>query len=248
MESRENWLIAIPARLESTRLPEKPLIDLGGKPLIVRVHDRLKPLKSLGAKVVVATDHQKVLDVCKQHAIDATMTDKNHNSGTDRCLEVASAINHRKFVLNVQGDEPFIDCKDLENLKTLLENQSNHQKVMGTLIHQNTSSQDYFSPDCVKAVINRAGDALYFSRSPVPYNRDTPSKIDYFWQHIGVYGFHYSSLSEFCRLPESRLERHERLEQLRALENGFTIKTAKSQNPSLGIDTPNDLEVAREKF
>ena len=248
MESWENWLIAIPARLESTRLPEKPLADLGGKPLIIRVHEQLKDLKALGATIIVATDHKKVQDACQKFSVDAIMTDKDHSSGTDRCLQAAEILNHRGFILNVQGDEPFVKCEDLANLKRQLETGENPKHVMATLIHKNNSQRAYQDPNCVKVVINQDGQALYFSRSSIPFNRNEPGNVTFFWQHIGVYGFTYESLKQFCSLPESYLEKTERLEQLRALENGFMIKTTESPYPSLGIDTQSDLEVAREKF
>ncbi|MDQ3235589.1 MAG: NTP transferase domain-containing protein, partial [Pseudobdellovibrionaceae bacterium] len=147
-----NWLIVIPARLSSTRLPQKPLADLCGKPLVVRVYERLKPLAKKGADVVVATDSQLVMDACLRHQIPSVMTDAAHQSGTDRCAEVARR-RPKPFIMNVQGDEPFIHCGDLEALARLMIQTG---VGMGTMMHRNTRKADYENPNCVKVVVNDA--------------------------------------------------------------------------------------------
>lgn len=237
------WLIVVPARLHSTRLPRKPLADLGGVPMIVRVFHRLEPLQKLGATLVIATDDQEILDVCQSHKISARLTSTTHKSGTDRCAEIARDYD-KAFVLNVQGDEPFVD---LDDLKALLSQMEATGDPMGTMVHHSLNLEEYQSPNCVKAVMNETGRALYFSRSPLPYYRE-PAQFAGFWQHIGVYAFTKQGLLDFCQLPQHPLENAESLEQLRALGHGLSIALTVAKSPSLGIDTPKDLEAARERI
>lgn len=237
------WLIVIPARLKATRLPRKPLVDLGGKPLIVRVFERLAPLQSKGAEIVVATDDQEVVDACALYHVPTAMTRADHKSGTDRCAELA-LTRSQPYVLNVQGDEPFVELSDLSALALKM---TREQARMGTLIHRNVHLAEYQNPNCVKALIDQEGRALYFSRAGIPYFRP-PAEFDFFWQHVGVYAFQRQTLFDFCRLPPHRLEEVESLEQLRALGHGIPIVTAEAQHASLGIDTPQDLEAARARF
>ncbi|HYX37878.1 MAG TPA: 3-deoxy-manno-octulosonate cytidylyltransferase [Oligoflexus sp.] len=238
-----NWLIVIPARLSSTRLPQKPLADLCGKPLVVRVYERLKPLANKGADVVVATDSQLVMDACLQHQIPSVMTDAAHQSGTDRCAEVARQ-RPKPFILNVQGDEPFIHCGDLEALARLMIQTG---VGMGTMMHRNSQKADYENPNCVKVVVNAAHQALYFSRSPLPHYR-APQTFQNFWQHLGVYAFSADTLQNFCSLAQHPLELAESLEQLRALGHNIPIVVSIADHPAIGIDTPEDLEAARARF
>jgi 3-deoxy-manno-octulosonate cytidylyltransferase (CMP-KDO synthetase) len=239
----KQWLVVVPARLQSTRLPQKPLADLAGRPLVVRVYDRLRPWVELGAEVVVATDDASVMEACQRFEVPSLMTRKDHQSGTDRCAEIA-AQKSQTFVLNVQGDEPFLEREDLERL---LLKMTQDQGQMGTLVHKNTSSQDFTSPHCVKAVFDETGRALYFSRSPIPYPRP-PQQFSFFWQHVGVYAFARETLLRFCHFPQHPLEISESLEQLRALGYGIPILISEAKHPSIGIDTPEDLEAARARF
>jgi len=238
-----NWLIVIPARLSSTRLPQKPLADLAGKPLVVRVYERLQPLMQKGADVVVATDSQLVMDTCQKHQVPSVMTDAAHQSGTDRCAEVARK-RPRPFIMNVQGDEPFIHCGDLEGLARLM---TERAAGMGTMMHRNKRQSDYENPNCVKLVVNDTQEALYFSRSPLPYYR-APQTFQYFWQHVGVYAFSADTLQNFCALAQHPLELAESLEQLRALGHNIPIVVSIADHPAIGIDTPEDLEAARARF
>lgn len=238
----QDWLIVIPARLQSSRLAEKPLQDLGGKPLIVRVYERLSPLLQEGARIVVGTDSERILRVCKENHIDALLTDSKHPSGTDRVFEVATHYQ-KSFVLNVQGDEPFVNIADLKKLCSQLQKEKNPQ--MATLVVRNQSQQDFHNPNCVK-VVRRGPYAVYFSRAPIPFPRD--QNFNGFWHHQGVYAFYYETLKHFCQLPTSELEAIEKLEQLRALENGIQIILSEADQVSLGIDTPQDLEEARARF
>lgn len=237
------WLIVIPARMHSTRLPRKPLADLGGLPMIVRVYRRLESFAQKGASVIVATDDREIWDICQKHCVPVEMTDIAHKSGTDRCAEVARKSD-RPRVLNVQGDEPFVNLDDLMLLLTKMEQDND---PMGTMVYRNRHQSDYQNANCVKAVVNDKGKAMYFSRSPLPYYRE-PEDFEAFWQHIGVYAFTKKGLLEFCSLPQHPLECAESLEQLRALGNGLSIAVTEAKNPSLGIDTPQDLEAARARI
>ncbi len=240
------WLIVVPARMASTRLPRKPLADLKGKPLIIRVYERLRSLTEAGAKVVVATDAQEILNCCQVFNVPAVMTRTEHTSGTDRCWEVAST-HSQPFVMNVQGDEPFVDVGDLTRLASVF--CQNPKPPMATLIFRNSHSTAFANPNVVKAVCGFDGMALYFSRAGVPVTRNPDPRDEFiFWQHLGVYAFQKETLARFCALPPSPLERRESLEQLRALENHIAIRLVEAQSPSLGIDTPEDLEAARERI
>ena len=239
------WLVVIPARLASERLPRKPLQDLGGKPLIVRVRENLLPLERSGARVVVATDHEDIVKACAQFGYEAVLTKSSHPSGTDRCHEVASRFEY-PFILNVQGDEPFVHIGDLMALMTAMK--ARPEIPMGSLVYDSGDLSDYTSPNVVKAVRSNEGVAIYFSRSPIPYDRDTRNGdigLCRFWQHLGVYGFRREALQKFCAMPPGLLEKREKLEQLRVVEAGWKIWLEPASRASLGIDTPQDLEAAR---
>jgi 3-deoxy-manno-octulosonate cytidylyltransferase (CMP-KDO synthetase) len=245
----EDWLIIVPARLGSSRLPRKPLQTLGGLPLIVRVYQNLASLKQAGATIIVACDDHAVADACTKHQIPTVMTDPDLPSGTDRCLAASKGFDQR-FILNVQGDEPFIDLTDLKSL--MLKASSTKAKIT-TMCHKSSNMGDYQNPNCVKVARNQEGYAVYFSRAPIPYARDfftgqtAPSQF-YFWHHLGVYAFTKESLSEFCKLPLSYLEQTEKLEQLRAIETGWRIEVAEASKPGFGIDTAEDLQKAEMFF
>lgn len=243
MASWDQWLIVIPARLQSTRLPEKPLQDLAGKPLIIRVQEQLQKLKHMGATIVVATDSDKVLAVCKSHGVHGVLTSVEHQSGTDRVHEVSQGYPHR-YILNVQGDEPFVDIDDLDRLAEAME--VKNDIGMGTLVYSNQNQGDFENPNVVKAIISEDKKALYFSRSPIPFHRD--NAFQKFWQHQGIYAYTRKTLDAFCKLQQHPLEELEKLEQLRALGFGIDILAIEAMKPSIGIDTPKDLEEAREKY
>jgi 3-deoxy-manno-octulosonate cytidylyltransferase (CMP-KDO synthetase) len=249
----KDWLVCIPARLSSTRLPQKPLQDLCGEPLIVRVCRNLGPLASAGAKLLVATDSEAIVDVCARAGFAARMTREDHQSGTDRCFEAASlefANNPtpRPWILNVQGDEPFVSPDDLQRLCHAMEHTAktpgtNLATLMGTLAHTCRDVQMFKDPNVVKVVRAQDGHAVYFSRAGVPFDRDRPTEC--FWQHVGVYAFSRESLARFCALGPSPLEEREKLEQLRAIEAGWRIVVSDAAHATRGIDTPQDLEAAR---
>lgn len=241
-----NWLIVVPARLASTRLPRKPLQDLGGVPLIVRVARNLKPLTDRGAALVVATDSAEVMAVLAMHQIEGVMTRPEHESGTDRCQEAARRRSE-SYILNVQGDEPFVDTQDLANLCDAMEGRPDAD--LGTLVYESRDAALAKDPNVVKAVRRGDGYALYFSRSLVPYDREAADHVPKtFWQHLGVYAFRRERLDAFVKLPPSSLERTEKLEQLRALESGWRIYLSPASRFARGIDTPEDLEAARARL
>ena len=247
MAEWQDWLVVIPARLGATRLPRKPLADLKGKPLVVRVYDRVAPLARHGATVLVATDHADVMAVLAQHGIPGVMTSADHPSGTDRVREAAASSNH-PLIMNVQGDEPFIAVSDLERLATSCAATPSFE--MGTLVYKSMNQSDYRTPSVVKCVRAANAHALYFSRSPLPCFRDGFDSAEggEFWHHLGVYAFSRKTLDRFCTLPQGRLEQAEKLEQLRALENSIPILTVEAQHLSIGIDTPDDLRAAHARL
>jgi 3-deoxy-manno-octulosonate cytidylyltransferase (CMP-KDO synthetase) len=183
------------------------------------------------------------MHACRKHEVPSVMTDADHQSGTDRCAEVARK-HPKPFIMNVQGDEPFVHCSDLEALARLMTEKA---AGMGTMMHKNNRRGDYENPNCVKLVVNDVQQALYFSRSPLPYYR-APQTFSYFWQHLGVYAFSATTLQKFCKLPQHALELAESLEQLRALGHNIPIVVSVADHPAIGIDTPEDLEAARARF
>ncbi len=255
-KSLTDWLVVVPARLASTRLPDKPILDLAGKPLIVRVYENLGPLIANGAVVVVAVDDERVATVCRDHAIPHMMTSRDHATGTDRCAEVAARQSEaRPYILNIQGDEPFLAPNDLMRLCGAFAAQKSQTSTMSTrapmasMYLRSHDAQRFIAPSCVKVVCSPSGHALYFSRSPIPHDRDHGGKLaGDFLVHMGVYAFDREALKLFCALPPSPLEATEKLEQLRALEAGWKILMQEASAESLGIDTPADLEAARVRF
>jgi 3-deoxy-manno-octulosonate cytidylyltransferase (CMP-KDO synthetase) len=240
------WLIVIPARLKSERLPRKPLADLAGRPLVVRAYDNLRPLAKRGAHVVVALDHADTVRACEAFQIPYVMTKETHQSGTDRCAEVADQFSAYPLVLNVQGDEPFVNLDDLQALMSAMMNQ-HHQ--MGTLGFDRSDRKGYEDYNVVKIARADDGHAIYFSRAPIPFDRDASRDKSLpirYTQHLGVYAFRREALKAFCNLPTSQLEQTEKLEQLRAVERGWKIHVATATTPSVGIDTAEDLKIARE--
>lgn len=248
LQSLQDWLVVIPARLGSERLPRKPLADLAGKPLIVRVAENLAALKAAGASLLVATDADEVMAACRSQGIPAAMTAAHHVSGTDRCAEAAAKHSH-PFILNVQGDEPFVS---VEALNSLMEAMVQRQDAdMGTLVVPSTDLSIAADPNVVKAVRAHTGFALYFSRAPLPYDRTKHAGGNlprHFYQHLGVYAFRRERLKDFVALGPSPLELTEKLEQLRALEAGWRLWLEPTPHGARGIDTPEDLEAARARL
>jgi 3-deoxy-manno-octulosonate cytidylyltransferase (CMP-KDO synthetase) len=241
-----NILGIIPARYGSSRFPGKPLADINGRSMILRVCSQASQSGSL-CEVVVATDDRRIFDHVIAGGYRAVMTSGEHPSGTDRCREALqiwnqTALEPADAVINIQGDEPFIHPEQIDELAVLLHQD---QVSIATLARLIRRREEIFSPDIVKVVFDGQNNALFFSRSPLPYLRgvgDTAwmQKKAHF-KHIGIYGYRSAALTEICRLPVGRLEKCESLEQLRWLENGFHIRVGLTEYESFAIDTPEDL-------
>jgi 3-deoxy-manno-octulosonate cytidylyltransferase (CMP-KDO synthetase) len=247
-----SFTVIIPARLASTRLPGKPLADIAGKPMVVRVAERAA--LSGAERVLVATDHPDILAACLAHGVDARLTRSDHPSGTDRIAEVAATLGlaDDAVVVNVQGDEPLIDPGLVAATAALIA----PDVPMSTAAHPIHQAAEMFDPNVVKVVLDRAGRALYFSRAAIPWNRDayaqtreTLPAADAPLRHIGLYAFSQSFLQAYPGLPASPLEKIEALEQLRVLWHGYPIAVHQTdQAPYAGVDTPEDLERVRRLF
>ncbi len=232
-------MIIIPARLKSSRFPQKILADILGLPMVIRTAKRVEGLD----KVVIATDSQEVIDLAKKHNIMAILTSENHNSGTDRINEASNilGLHDDDIIINVQADEPFIEP---EVVKAVIDRvkQSQDDFTMASAYKEiNSSLAD--DPNHVKVVVDGNGDAIYFSRSKIPYNRDHYVDLQYLG-HLGIYGFKKKSLNQFCSFSSSNLENIEKLEQLRAISCGKKISMVKVSSESFGIDTQEDLNNA----
>ncbi len=236
-------MIIIPARLGSTRFPEKVLARIGEYPMVVAT---AKAVESID-RVAVATDSRKVIDICSAYGIKSVMTSSEHGSGTDRINEAATrlGLDENEIVINVQADEPFIEREVVERLKRLVERQSPKGEVMICSAYRSVSAKEAHDPNLVKVVTDESDFALYFSRSVIPYDRD--GGFDDYKGHIGIYGFRRGMLERFCTLPPSLLESTEKLEQLRALSHGYRIAMCRVETESFGIDTPEDLQKAKRR-
>jgi 3-deoxy-manno-octulosonate cytidylyltransferase (CMP-KDO synthetase) len=228
-------LCVIPARYASTRLPGKPLADIDGKPMILRVYERAVQAK-LPFMAVVATDDERVLAAVEKGGGKAVMTDKAHATGTDRLAEVAKMHPDVDIIVNVQGDEPLIEPSLIDELALVFKDES---VAMATVMTPLLDEAEQKNPNNVKVVTDLNGYALYFSRSLLPYPRNTP-KIPVY-KHIGIYAYRRDFLLKYAKMQPTPLEQAESLEQLRALENGFKIKVIKSDAAFVGVDTPEDL-------
>ena len=245
-----NFTVLVPARLASTRLPRKPLADIGGVPMVARVAQRAA--RSSARAVVVAADHADIVAACEAHAVRAVLTRGDHASGSDRLAEACGllGLDGDDVVVNVQGDEPLIDPALIDACARLLETQADC--VMGTAAHAIDEAAEFLDANVVKVVCDDAGRALYFSRAPIPWWRDgyaqgvsalsQPRPL----RHIGLYAYRAGFLRRFPALPPSPLEAVEALEQLRVLSAGERIAVHVSEvRPGPGVDTPQDLERVR---
>ncbi len=236
-----NFIVIIPARYESTRFPGKPLALIGDKPMIQWVYENAtKALQN----VWVATDDNRIFDAVQQFGGNAVKTLSTHQSGTDRCAEAARKLSKEidfDVVINIQGDEPFIQPTQIELLKSCFASETD----IATLVKQIKTEEELFNPNRPKVVLDNNRNALYFSRSPIPFVRGEEEKNWYnknkFWAHIGMYAYKKEVLQKITKLEPGKLELTESLEQLRWLENGLKIKTAETTVQSIGIDTPEDL-------
>lgn len=244
-------LILIPARYASTRFPGKPLAEIGGKPMIRHVVEKAG---RVSGQVYVATDDLRIYDCVTSFGGQAVMTSEDHKSGTDRCYEAYRKITKESgrgfdVIVNVQGDEPFIEP---EQIKALVECFRNTEVQIATLAKKFEDKQDIFDPNKVKVVFSSSGTALYFSRSAIPFCRgkETSDWLETtdFYKHVGMYAYRPEVLEQITALPQGRLEKAESLEQLRWLENGYRIAVQVTEHESLGIDTPEDLEKANRSI
>ncbi|MCE9657819.1 MAG: 3-deoxy-manno-octulosonate cytidylyltransferase [Burkholderiales bacterium] len=244
--------VLIPARLASTRLPGKPLADIGGLPMIVRVARRAA--QSAARSVTVAADDASIVAACTAHGIAAVLTGPHHASGSDRLAEAARLLGFSgsRIVVNVQGDEPMLDPALIDACAALLERRSDCP--MSTAAHPIASAADFANPNIVKVVLDASGAALYFSRAPIPWPRDRAGALDPSsgpapLRHVGLYAYRAEFLQRYPQLPPSPLETIEQLEQLRVLWHGERIAVHVGHGePGIGIDTPADLEAARALF
>ena len=239
----------IPSRYDSSRFPGKSLADLGGKSMIQRVYEQASQVKSL-EEVYVATDDRRIYDEVTRFGGKVLMTKDTHVSGTDRCYEAASLIkNSPDVVINIQGDEPFIQLSQVEQLAHLMLEDNTE---IGTLIKKIDDYSTLKDVNTPKVVFNQKKEALYFSRESIPHIRGEKQEewlsCHSFYKHIGMYGYRYDVLEKLCDLEVSSLEKAESLEQLRWIENGYKIKVAITELESFGIDTPEQLEEAKRKF
>jgi 3-deoxy-manno-octulosonate cytidylyltransferase (CMP-KDO synthetase) len=231
-------IVIIPARFASSRLPGKPLVTLGGKPMIQHVYERAKRAQTVH-EVLVATDDQRIIDVVKGFGGQAWMTRADHRTGTERIAEVAVHESGDVFV-NVQGDEPLIDPVAIDTaVAALLEEPPAQIATVATPIRH---AGDIMDPNVVKTVLDFDENALYFSRAPIPWIRDTQQKIHVkYWKHLGLYVFRRDALLEYPTLPQGELEKIEQLEQLRWMENGWKIRVAEVAHDAVSVDVPEDV-------
>lgn len=240
------FIAIIPARYASTRFPGKPLADMGGKPMIQRVYEQVKRAVH---DVWVATDDSRIFDTVQSFGGKAVMTSTEHRSGTDRIQEAYSKIGEDfDVVINVQGDEPFIQPEQIESLKECFDSKDVELATLVKPFKKEDGFDVLFNPNSPKVVINKKNEAIYFSRSIVPYIRDSHHTewLDkhIFYKHIGMYAYRVDVLKEITQLPQSSLEKAESLEQLRWIENGYHIRVGYTDVETIGIDTPEDMERA----
>jgi 3-deoxy-manno-octulosonate cytidylyltransferase (CMP-KDO synthetase) len=258
MGTQPEIVAIIPARYAATRLPGKPLLDLAGQPIIQHVYQRTAQAQMI-QRVFVATDDERIAEVVRAFGGEVVMTSPRHETGTDRLAEAVGGLS-AEIIVNVQGDEPFIEPATIEAaVQPLIDDPS---LMMSTISEPIRNAADLFNPNVVKVVVNRVGDALYFSRAPIPFPRAiagappiidpavmlaqfSPADLRGFYKHVGLYVYRRNFLLEFTGWPRASLEQLESLEQLRVLENGYRIRVVSIEQSSIGIDTPEDLARAR---
>jgi len=260
VSKNKSVVCVIPARFASTRLPAKPLLDICGAPLIQRVYERAN-LSGIFSEVIVATDDERIHKIVCVFGGKAVMTSSKHNSGTDRIAEAVKSVqqsqeilnqvqNDYDIIVNIQGDEPLF-CT--ESVKEMINSMISDNSIeMATLRFPLIKKEEINNSNIVKVVVSNIGNALYFSRSPIPYIRDEQDRERQlhktYWKHIGIYAYRRDVLFKFVSLETSFLERTEKLEQLRALENGISIRVFEAKKDSIGVDTREDLENVRTLF
>jgi 3-deoxy-manno-octulosonate cytidylyltransferase (CMP-KDO synthetase) len=237
-------MIIIPARLASTRFPQKVLADIGGLPMVVRTAKRVEHLD----RVVIAADDEKIIEVCRSYGIEAMLTSTTHKSGTDRIYECAQILDldDEEIIINVQADEPFIEVDVVKKLQDRLKQlQQNSSDFIMASCYNAVNEEAAKDPNLVKVILDVNDNAIYFSRSLIPYNRGGGAT---YFGHIGIYGFDKKSLNLFCNLNDAPIEDIEKLEQLRAIYHNKKISMVKVASTGFGIDTKEDLKRAIEIF
>lgn len=235
-------IAVIPARYDASRFPGKLLQKLGDKTVLAHTYLAVKN-SNLFQKIIIATDDKRIVDAMKNYNAEVVMTSPHHLSGSDRIAEAVASIDV-DIIVNVQGDEPFIHPQTLSRLLNAFESDIEKMVDVATLKEQIFEFTQLQSPDNVKVVCDNNDMALYFSRSVIPFDREKSSEVTYF-KHVGIYAYRKSALMQFTKLKPGKLEHIEKLEQLRYLENGFKIKVLESKHKTIGIDTPQDLELAK---
>jgi len=240
----------IPARFASTRFPGKPLVDIGGKSMIQRVYEQVSKVL---ADVYVATDDQRIFDAVLAFGGKAIMTSDQHKSGTDRCYEAYSKLSGNfDVVINVQGDEPFIQPEQIETLKDCFKSTETEIATLAKRFTEKDGFEALNNPNSPKLVVNKSDEAMYFSRSIIPFRRGAETvdwiSLNTYLKHVGIYAYRADVLRQLTQLEQSPLEISESLEQLRWLENGFRIKVGYTDVETVGIDTPEDLEKVKMLF
>jgi len=248
LNSKELFIGIIPARYTSTRFPGKPLAEIGGKSMIQRVYEQALSVLDC---VFVATDDIRIAEAVNAFGGNVAMTSENHKSGTDRCFEAyEKTATNRKIVINIQGDEPFIQPAQIETICNCFDDPGTQIATIIKPFSLTDGETALFNPNSPKVVINKNMEAIYFSRSVIPYNRGCGTgewlKSHTYYKHIGMYAYRADILREITQLPPSPLELAESLEQLRWLENGYRIKVGFSDVETIGIDTPEDWEKAKQ--
>lgn len=243
-----NFAGIIPARFASTRFPGKPLVDIGGKSMIQRVYEQVSKVLN---DVYVATDDERIYDAVVAFGGKVIMTSDQHRSGTDRCYEAYTKLPAEfDVIINIQGDEPFIQPSQIEALKMCFEDETTQIATLVKPIAVSETDSLLFNPNSPKVVLDKNSCALYFSRSPIPYRRGAEEKdwasLHTYYKHIGIYAYRTQVLAEITSLEPSILEMAESLEQLRWLENGYKIKVGFTDVETVGIDTPEDLEKVKD--
>ncbi|MEY3089803.1 MAG: 3-deoxy-manno-octulosonate cytidylyltransferase [Pseudomonadota bacterium] len=233
-------MIIIPARIGSSRFPNKVLADIGGMPMVVRTAKAVEGID----RAVIATDSQQVVEIALQHGIEAILTSKDHQSGTDRIYEAVQKLDldEDEIIINVQGDEPFIETEVVQAIYDLTKKNCDNDRIMMNSCYKRISNPEADDPNIVKVVTDNNDIALYFSRAKIPYPRD--HHFDNYKGHLGIYGFTVKSLRAFCSLSPAPLEEIEKLEQLRAHYHGYEVAMVEVDTESFGIDTMEDLEKA----
>lgn len=240
--SKSEAVCVIPARLESSRFPRKLLQTIEGKPLIQFVYENAKKAKRIN-RVMIACDSEAMKECVNSFGGEAILTGAYHTSGTERIAEVAKNLDS-KLIVNLQGDEPLMHYEVVDQVVSALETDSSC--MMSTACIQKNDPEEFSNPNVVKVTKDKNGWALYFSRSPIPHDRDQRSHL--YFKHLGIYGYRRDFLLQFPKLPASSLEQREKLEQLRALENGYRIKVVETVHDSIGVDTEADFKLVKEQL